>query len=391
MSQLGVRMINIDFYPLLGGAQMHTLRLCRFLCAHGVDVEVITRHHPGLPYHENVDGIPVYRMPIWHHSKVGASLSFTFHALRRLAASRGNYQIIHSHEMLSPMTIGLIGREMFRSRLVVNPHRGGYLGDMYKLNTRRPLTGKIRMIWASRRADAFIAISQEIASELRAGGIAEEKIKLIPCAIDTHHFHPLNSKERVALRRQLGLMEGLWACFAGRLVEEKGIDLLLRAWAGVVQREPDAHLLIVGDGDERSHLEKLTEQLNLNRHVRFTGAVTDTTPYLQACDVYVQPSFTEGLPIAVLEAMACGLPILATAVGGVTDLIRDGQNGLVIPPRDIDSLREGLLNLLSSRALRERLGEQARQDVVAYCAVEQVGRAHLTLYTDLAAKVHKRG
>ncbi len=382
-------MINIDFYPLLGGAQMHTLRLCRFLRAHGVDVEVITRHHPGLPYHENVDGIPVYRTPIWHPSKAAASLSFTFNALRRLAASRGRYQIIHSHEMLSPMTIGLVGRELFGSQLVVNPHRGGYLGDMYKLKHRRPFTGGIRLGWACRRGDAFIAVSQEIASELQAGGVPKGKINLIPYALDTDHFRPLNGNRSTALRRQLGLAEGLWTCFAGRLVEEKGLDLLLNAWAEVIQREPAARLLIVGDGDERSRLEELANRLDLNRHVHFTGAVTDTTPYLQACDVYVQPSFTEGLPIAVLEAMACSLPVAATAVGGVTDLMRDDQNGLVIPPRDVDSLRERLLNLLASKALRKRLGEQARQDVVAYCAVEQVGQAHLILYSGLTAAVHR--
>ncbi|MGB5934215.1 MAG: glycosyltransferase family 4 protein, partial [Anaerolineae bacterium] len=332
MNQLGVRMINIDFYPVLGGAQMHTLRLCRFLRAHGVDVEVITRHHPGLPYYEDVDGIPVYRTPIWHRSKITASLSFTFHALRRLAAGRGRYQIIHSHEMLSPMTLGLIGRELLGAQLVINPHRGGYLGDMYKLKQRRPLTGGMRLSWARRRGDAFIAVSQEIASELQAGGIPEEKIKRIPYALETDHFRPLNGKERTALRRQLGLTEDLWTCFTGRLVEEKGIDLLLHAWAEVVQREPAARLLIVGDGDKRSCLEELADRLDLNRHVHFTGGVTDTVHYLQACDMYVQPSFTEGLPIAVLEAMACGLPVLATAVGGVTDLMRDGQNGLVSPP-----------------------------------------------------------
>jgi glycosyltransferase involved in cell wall biosynthesis len=385
MAKLGIRMINIDFYPLLGGAQMHTLRVSRFLSEKGVDVEVITRHHPGLARQEAIDGIPVYRTPIWHRSKVIASLSFTFYALRQLIASRGQFQVIHSHEMLSPMTIGLIACKLLGTKLVVNPHRGGYLGDMYKLTTRRPLTGKLRLSWVRRRGDAFVTCSREMAAELEAGGIAKEKIHVIPNAIYTNQFRPVEPGEKVALREQLGMPDGVWACYAGRLSAEKGLNLLLQVWAKVIQQVTTAHLLIVGDGDQRPALEALTRQLGLDEHVRFTGSVPETLQYLQACDLYVQPSYTEGLPVSMLEAMACGLPVLATGVGGVTDILADGKNGLVIPARDADSLEEGLCRLLSSEALRLRLGAQARQDVVAYCDIEQVGQALLNLYCQLAA------
>jgi glycosyltransferase involved in cell wall biosynthesis len=151
----------------------------------------------------------------------------------------------------------------------------------------------------------------------------------------------------------------------------------------VINHSQEAHLMIVGDGDQRTRLEELTEAYGLYRRVRFIGAVSDTVRYLQACDVYVQPSFTEGLPISVLEAMACGLPVLATAVGGVTDLVEDGKNGMLIPPHDQESLTEGLRVLLSDPRLRTSLGRQARQDVTAYCAIEKVGQAHLELYRRL--------
>jgi glycosyltransferase involved in cell wall biosynthesis len=376
-------MINIDFYPLLGGAQMHTLRLCRYLKAHGVNVEVITRHHPGLPYEEEIYGIPVFRTPILHESKAGASLSFIFFALKRLIATRKNFQIIHTHEMLSPMTIGLLGRELLGTRLVINPHRGGYLGDMYKLQKRRPKTGKIRLNWARRQGDAFISVSKEITTELELGGIPSEKIHFIPYILDTEQFIPVNHEQRNALRALLGMSGDIYTCYTGRLVAEKGLDLLLRAWSDVVQVEPAAKLLIIGDGDQRDYLQNLTRQLNNTSSVTFTGAVQDTAPYLQACNIYVQPSFTEGLPISMLEAMACGLPVLATAVGGVSDLIQDHQNGLLIPPHDIDCLRTGLIDLISKSTLRRQLCEKARQDVTDYCAIEKIGQAHLALYKEL--------
>lgn len=383
MKQLGVRMVNIDFLPLLGGAQMHTLRLGRYLSQHGVNVQVITRHHPGLPFKETIDGVSVYRTPIWHPSKVIASLSFTYHALRLLQSTRQDYQIIHSHEMLSPMTIGLAASQLGEARLVINPHRGGYLGDVYKLVNRRPITGKMRLRWAQRRGDAFVAISREIASELETAGIAKDKIWLIPCTLDTQHFHPLKGPERAPLRSQLGMQDGFWVCYTGRLVAEKGLNVLLKAWETVIRCTPDTHLVIVGEGDQRSHLEDLTEIRGIKHRVRFTGAVADTVQYLQACDVYVQPSFTEGLPISVLEAMACGLPVIATGVGGVTDLLSNGINGIVIPPHDPDSLSDGLVELLSNLNLRLSLGGQARQDVTAYCAIDKVGEAHLELYRRL--------
>jgi glycosyltransferase involved in cell wall biosynthesis len=383
MKQLGIRMVNIDFLPLLGGAQMHTLRLARYLSQHGVDVQVITRHHPGLPLKETIDGVSVYRTPIWHPSKLIASFSFTFHALRLLQSSRQDYQVIHSHEMLSPMTIGLAASQLGGARLVINPHRGGYLGDVYKLVNRRPISGKMRLRWAQKRGDAFVAVSHEIASELEAVGIDKDKIWHIPYILDTDHFRPADGVDRAELRSQLGMQDGLWACYAGRLVAEKGLNVLLKAWEMVVRCNPEARLVIVGYGDQRSYLEELSEIRGIEGQVRFAGAVADTVHYLQASDVYVQPSFTEGLPISVLEAMGCGLPVIATGVGGVTDLLSNGINGIIIPPHDPDVLSDCLVEMLSNQDLRHRLGSQARQDVIAYCATDKVGEAHLELYRQL--------
>jgi glycosyltransferase involved in cell wall biosynthesis len=377
-------MINIDFHPLLGGAQMHTLRLCRYLLTQGVDVQVITRSHPGLPAREIIDGVAVYRTPILHPSKIIASLSFTFFALRELYARREHYQIVHCHEMLSPMTTGLLAKSLLKRRIVINPHRGGYLGDVYKLTHTRPMTGGLRLKWVRAQGDVFIAVSREIAGELTGCGIAKEKIRFIPYILDTDHFRPAKSDERQALRAGFGKPDEVWACFAGRLVEEKGLNLLLQAFDEIARTFPQARLMLLGEGDQRAALEAQTNRLGLQKKVRFVGAVEDTAPYLRACDLYVQPSFTEGLPIAMLEAMACELPTLATAVGGVTDLLCDEQNGLVIPAHDVERLTAQMGRLFASAELRAALGRPARQDVVKYCAIERVGQAHMALYRQLA-------
>jgi glycosyltransferase involved in cell wall biosynthesis len=384
LKQLGVRMVNIDFYPLLGGAQMHTLRLCKYLISKGVNVEVITRHHPGLAYQEKIDGISVYRTPIFGKSKASFSLSFIYNALKRLAATRNQFQIIHSHEMLSPMTIGLLSSELLHSQLVINPHRGGYLGDMYKLKKTRRQTGEIRLAWARKSGDAFISVSKEISSELISGGIDPNKIRFLPYVIDTDHFYLPEPDCKIERQNQLKLPEGIRVCYTGRLVAEKGLDGLLRAWSAVIQEQPSARLMIVGDGDQRKALEAQAAVLGINGSVQFTGAVPDTMPYLQASDIYIQPSFTEGLPISMLEAMSCGLPILATAVGGVSDLLRDHQNGIIIQPHDEEAIRLRLLELISNPGLRRALGDLARKNVIDYCGIEKIGQAHLDLYYELA-------
>ncbi len=386
MEKLGVRMIHIDFHPLLGGAQAHSLRLSRYLRSQGVDVEVITRHYPGLPYDEEIEGVPVHRMQIYNRSKVGASLSFTANALSRLARERSRFQIIHSHEMLSPMTVGLFGRALTGAKLVVNPHSGGYLGDVYKLQRKRKITGWMRLAWARYSGDAFISISKQIHTELRSVGIPEDHIYHIPCAIETGHYCPVAEGGQLALRAQLGLPDGLLACYTGRLAQEKGLDVLLQAWAQVLPHLGKAHLLIVGDGSLRGPLETLARRLQLNGSVHFTGTVVDTTPYLQASDLYVQPSFREGLPLAMLEAMSCELPVLATNVGGISDLVVDHQNGLLAPSHDAGQLAEGLIEVASRPELRRMLGKQARRDVTDYCDLSKIGEAHLELYHRLAGR-----
>ncbi len=384
MKKLGVRMIHIEFHPLLGGAQAHSLHLSRYLLAHGVDVEVITRHYPGLAYDEEVDGVPVHRMPLYSHTKVGASLSFTANALKRLMRDRDRYQVIHSHEMLSPMTVGLFGRALTGAKLVVNPHSGGVMGDVYKLQHRRRITGWARLAWARHSGDAFISISNQIHNELISVGVPEERIYHIPCAIETGHYLPVQAGRRPELRAQLGLPDGLLACYTGRLAEEKGLDVLLRAWSQLTPEFRNARLLIVGDGELRPQLESLARQLKLNGTVRFTGAVADTAPYLQASDFYVQPSFREGLPLAMLEAMSCELPVLATNVGGISDLLSDHHNGLLASPHDVAQLAAGLKEVASRPDLRRALGEQARRDVLGYCDLDKIGEAHLELYYRLA-------
>jgi GalNAc-alpha-(1->4)-GalNAc-alpha-(1->3)-diNAcBac-PP-undecaprenol alpha-1,4-N-acetyl-D-galactosaminyltransferase len=148
----------------------------------------------------------------------------------------------------------------------------------------------------------------------------------------------------------------------GRLHPQKGFDLLLKAFAQLQAKYPDWQIVILGEGPMRSELEALRAQLNLTDRVQLPGLVTNVTEYLYQADLFVMPSRFEGFPMALCEAMACGLPVLAAdCLSGPRDIIEDGVNGVLVATEDVDALRTGLDALMSDPAKRQRLAQAAPQ------------------------------
>ncbi|MGD2205253.1 MAG: glycosyltransferase family 4 protein [Anaerolineae bacterium] len=377
--EVGVCMICTEFYPLVGGMQTHTLQLSRHLQRHGVHVTVMTRHYDNLPSFERVDGVDVHRVFTWNRSWAGASLSFTLASIQFLIQQRAKYQIIHSHQVYSPATIGLIGQSLLGKKLVVNPHRGGYLGDVYRLSERR--FGQQRLALLRDKADCFIVISREIEKELQQIGVPQSKLKFIPNGVNTDHFVPVEDRRKEHLKQRLDLPKGPIVAFVGRLVPAKNVSLLVDLW----ERFPDtgAHLLILGDGPRRASLENSCQDKGLTDKVLFTGNVENVAQYLQCSDIYVLPSLTEGLPVALLEAMACSLPVVASSVGGVPELLQDGVNGFLVSPGNAQDFHDKLATLLVDRELQHKMGSQARQTILSNYSLSTISERYLALYKDL--------
>ena len=378
-SPFGVVMIAGVFYPSIGGAQTHTLRLSQKLKTRGVDVMVVTRHHKGLARYEEVGGIPTYRVGNASNSKALAAISFITGALRVLYAQRRRYNVLHCHQMISPMTIGLLARQITDAALVVNPHRSGPIGDMGILTLRRPITGRLRIAAVRRWCDAFVCISQAIKDELANAGMRADRLWDIVNGVDLNHFKPVETIERAALRQSLNLPDGPLVIFTGRLVREKGVDVLIKAWPQVQQQVPDAHLIIVGDGEKRAELEAQAQQLDLASRVLFLGGCDDVTSYLQTADVFVLPSYAEGLPVSLLEAMACGLTCVATAVGGTLQLLKDGVTGRAVAAGDAAALAGGLIEALTTPDARS-WGVQARQLIAESYSLDAVAEKYIVMY-----------
>jgi glycosyltransferase involved in cell wall biosynthesis len=161
----------------------------------------------------------------------------------------------------------------------------------------------------------------------------------------------------------------------------KGLLQLVRATAGLVERHP-AFLLLVGDGPLREELQRLIVACRLSEHVRLAGARSDVPEILKIADLFVFPSRTEGLPNALLEAMAAGLPIAATDVPGCRDLIAHERTGLLTPYGDIDALGRAMARLLSQPSLARRLGETAAAEAASRWTLEQSLDGYAALYTE---------
>jgi glycosyltransferase involved in cell wall biosynthesis len=379
---LGVCMVTTDFYPRVGGMQTHTLALAQHLRATGVDVLVITRRYEDFPLYEEVGGLPIYRVNVHPNaSRARAMLQFLTGALRLMTVEQHRFQIIHSHQVISPTTIGLIGRELMRKKLIVNPHSPKQGGGLRILLQERPCSGRPRLFWMKKRADVFIAISQEIERDLTDLGFPPDKIVCIPNGVDTTRFSPLSTADKAACRHDLGLSDGPILIYAGRLSAVKQLDVLLRAFAGLAPRfSARGRLLIVGEGEELEHLKSLAIELGIGQQVVFVGPVLSIERYLQASDVFVLPSQSEGLPLALLEAMACGLPCVASATGGVLDVVRSKINGLTVPAGDVCALQKALEALWPNSSKAAQLGRQARLDICRQYSIEQTAQSFLELY-----------
>ncbi len=381
---LRVAMIIQSYLPCVGGAERQLEGLIPLLRDRGVETRIFTRCYPGMAPFAVINGTPVYRTPTlssWLRpaqlGKAADALTYTLFAVARLR--HWHPDLIHAHELLSPATTALVAQRLWRAPIVAKVLRGGKLGDINKLHSRAG--GRLRLRALRRNVAAFIAISREIDDELAAVGVPAERRVHIPNGVDTGRFSRLSSADRRCLRTTLGLTGGPVIIYTGRLVPEKRLELLLEAWSPIRVTHPTAILLVAGSGPEGPRLKK-----HAGPGVRFLGQVEDVAPYLQAADVFVLPSATEGLSNALLEAMATGLPPIATAVGGAPDVILQGENGLLVPPNNKAALTEALYSLLDDPVRRATLGKAASIRITANYSLNSIAARLRTLYDTVLAE-----
>lgn len=251
--------------------------------------------------------------------------------------------------------------------------------------------GRLRMAGyrlSNRLVDQMTIVSQAAADRFVAERIVpRELLRVLPNGVDTERFFnvPLGTRERI--RHSIGLIDEFAWLAVGRFELAKDYPNMLRAFVAVRERHPDAVLLLVGRGSLQQDTEQLVSELKLGGAVRFLGVRQDVPEIMSAADGYVMSSAWEGMPIVLLEAAAAGLPIVATGVGGNREVVRDGDSGLLVPPRDSEALAKGMLRLMGlSEAERRSWGERGREYVRNHYGLAQVVGRWEALYHEVLAR-----
>jgi glycosyltransferase involved in cell wall biosynthesis len=231
-----------------------------------------------------------------------------------------------------------------------------------------------------------VAVSEEVRHRLLKAGVLQERLRIIPNGIDLRRFRVERGPDPIDWSKDRPAVVGMVA----RLSAEKGVDLFLRAAAHVAGTISHARFVVVGDGPDREELEALIDQLRIRPFVLMMGRRNDMPAQYASFDILVSSSRKEGLPIAILEAMASGLPLVATAVGEVHNVVRNGETGILLPTGDPAALASAIVDLLRDRAKRRRLGSVARQWVESQYSADRMSNDYLDTYKDAVTALWRK-
>jgi glycosyltransferase involved in cell wall biosynthesis len=234
-----------------------------------------------------------------------------------------------------------------------------------------------------RKYARVVAVSDEVRARLLKAGVREEKVRIVRNGIDLRPF----AGAEASLRGELG--GGTIVGLVGRLAWEKGVDVFLWAAAKVLTEFPEVRFVVAGEGPDRAKLEALIGELGIGTQVTMLGRREDMAGVYASLDVMVSASRQEGLPMAILEGMASGRAMVATAVGEVPKLVVDGKTGVLVAPEDVDALAGGIAGLLRDEERRARLGAAAREMVRAEYSAERMAEEYLRVYDEALAAVKR--
>jgi glycosyltransferase involved in cell wall biosynthesis len=421
-SPVSILLVTDQFLPVVGGTEVTTLREAKALRARGHPVRVLTlRHNPRWPRVEELEGVSVQRTGgfFWRgRLRVRFGLTWLAEALvwRELVRTRHTYDVVLVRQLgrlarpsaLASLVTGkpLVVRIACASAprdleamdpgapvatvdgesppsSAARPRRlalgGGDVDTLRRGQYLAPLTlWLLRAPWVR-----WLALSTDIRENLLETGCSEQQIIQLPNGVDTTAY--LEVATRRAQRPPAAPGDMPTVVCPARLSHQKGQDVLLKAWRTVREQVPTARLILAGDGPQRLQLEHLAAELGIPDAIEFAGLIGDLRPLFAAADGFVLPSRYEGMPNALLEAMAAGMPCVATRVSGSEDIIIENESGLLVPPEDPQALASALVTILTQPQRASSLGREARARVVRSFDQRRLLDESLRFYSSLVS------
>jgi len=290
--------------------------------------------------------------------------------------------IVHTHTAKAG-TVGRIAALLAGTPIIVHTFHGhvlhGYFGK-----TKTAIFRSIERFLA-RRSSAVIAVSESCRNDLLRYGVGgDDRVITIPLGLELERFRRDPEPNRSEVRREWGVPPDAFAVgMIARMVPIKRHEDLFRAIPKVLEKFPDAYFINVGDGELKPQLVALAQQLGIAHRCLFPGFREDQERIYAAMDLTVLTSANEGLPVAVIESLSSGTPVVATRVGGVPELVRDGETGYIVEPGNIDSIAEGLLKAIADPAKTAAMGRLAQEETIRKYSIERLIRDIEELYGKL--------
>jgi glycosyltransferase involved in cell wall biosynthesis len=302
-----------------------------------------------------------------------SGLAAMFRLMRFLR--KGHFQVVHTHDLYSNL-LGVPAAWLARTPVIISSRRDLASWWWYTPTRRRILR------WIQTRSDRVLANSEAVKRFLiEEDGFKPERICVVANGVQVDDFRAVKA-ERAEVLPDIETHRTVIIHVANMHIHDKGHLYLIEAAREICRQRPDVVFVLVGDGELREEFESKVKEYRLDKNFRFLGRRSDIPQLLAVSDCAVLVSLAEGLPNAVLEYLAAGKPVIATAVGGVPEIIRHGINGLLIPPADTGAIRQAILDLVRDTGLRARLAANGQADVRSHFGYDTVIRRLEHLYRD---------
>lgn len=359
--------------------------LAKTLFKKGFRINILSPHYPKAKIYEERDNLKIKRFRYFYplkYQKLGYgilpnikknkflilqvlffNISYLINSIK--IAKKEKIDIVNTQWIIPSGIIGAILKKLYGIKHICTIHAGGIL-MLNRLPFRKTITKFI-----AKNTDYFVIVSTHgkemllntVPSNLKES--VKNKIKIISMGIYTKNFKYIKDKNKLRERNNIKSKHVL--LFVGRLAGKKGVKYLLKSMPEIIKKLKDVELLIMGDGPLKEDILKLTKKLKLEKKVKFLGYVVGKkrNEYLSLSDILIIPSIvtkegdTEGLPVVIMEGMATGLPIITTNVGGIKDIIKNNQNGILIQEKNSKQIAENVIKLINNKKFMEKLSKNA--------------------------------
>jgi len=364
-----VKVLMLNEIKDWGGGEVLTLDLASALIKNGVDLTLACNRESILSGKAEEAGIPVITFPMRNEIDIFAVIYIVS------LIKRDKYDVIHCHTMRDHVLGSLAGKYSGKAVVVRTQHihYPDYPSFIAKLAYRK---------WT----DRIICNSEYIKQNLLKSGIDLNLLNVIHNGIDLSKFQELNNMEQYYSEFGLNKREIVIGS-VGSLFKTKGHEFLIKALPGVLVKYPEAKLFIVGKGPERNNLESISRELGVKEHVIFTGFRKDVPHIIKLFDVMVVPSvWEEPFGLVNIEAMYAGIPLIATNVGGIPEIVKNDYSGILVEPENEEEIKGAIFKIIGNKEYRRRIKENAKNEVLLRFNIDYTSKNVINIYNELLTK-----